>query len=122
MTAVLLMELTFYTSKQVDNTIFNKYKHNYYIYSKMSGLFSNHPPHDREMFLSAYNTIQTLEAWEILKNHIVQPTKGFAWESKPEIVNIMEEINKNYGYNHSGCSITVTMRVMYNIAKNEEYK
>ena len=120
MTAVLLMELTFYTSKQVDNTIFNKYKYNYYIYSKMSGLFSNHPPHDREMFLSAYNTIQTLEAWEILKNH--EPYKGFAVESNPEIVNIIEEINRNYGYNHSGCSISVTMRVMHNIAKNEEYK
>ena len=88
----------------------------------MSHLFVNNTEHEKDMFLSAYNTITNLEAWEILKNHNVQPNRGFVMDSTPEIVNIMNSVQKDYNYCHSGCSMAITMRVMHDIAKNEKYK
>lgn len=88
----------------------------------MSHLFTNYVQHDREMFMSAYNTIHRLEAWETLKEHVVDPNKGFTMDTKPEILEIMDAIQKDYDYNHSGTSMVLTMRIMHSIAINDHYK
>lgn len=89
---------------------------------KMSHLFTNYNQYEQSMLLSAYNTISTLECWEYLKEYVVDPNKGFAMDTTPKIVNIMSTIQKDFDYCHSGCSMALTMRIMHDIAKNEQYK
>lgn len=87
----------------------------------MSHLFQNYSQHEREMYLSAYETITRLEAWEFLKQYEPPENTGFSSDQNPEIIRIENEINIASNNNHSGCSMACTMRVMQQIAKNNQY-
>lgn len=87
----------------------------------MSHLFEKYSDHERKMYLSAYETITRLEAWEFLKHYNPPKNTGFMGDSNPEIVRIENEIHIAYGFNHSGCSMACTMRLMQQIAQNNEY-
>jgi len=94
--------------------------------SFLSRLFTNYTPHDRDMFVSAYNTIHRLESWEFLKHYMMDPENGFYMDSTPELVELMEAIQKDYDTNHSDnhsdSSMNITMRIMHSIAQNDYYK
>lgn len=87
----------------------------------MSHLFQNYSEYERTMFMSAYETITNLEAWEFLKHYNPPENNGFKLESTPEITRIIDEIIKAYG-NHSGGSMSRTMHMMQQIAKNNLYE
>lgn len=88
----------------------------------MSYLFQNYSEHEREMYLSAYETITRLEGWEFLKQYSPPENTGFSSDQHPEILRIENEINIASNNNHSGCSMACTMRVMHEIAKNNQYQ
>jgi hypothetical protein len=73
------------------------------------------------MFMSAYETIARLEAWEFLKQYEPPENTGFMFDRNPEVTRIQNEIVNAYD-NHSGCSMASTMRMMQRIAKNNQYQ
>lgn len=80
--------------------------------------FSTYPEHEREMLISAYNVITTMEKWMFLKSF--EPGDGgFMFTDNPEVTEISNEVNKAYGDRHSGASLAMTMRVMQKIATNK---
>lgn len=79
--------------------------------------FNTYPEYQREMLMSAYNVITTMEKWMFLKSF--EPGDGgFMFTDHPEAIEISNEINNAYGGGHSGASLAMTMRVMQKIAKN----
>mgnify|MGYP006906364912 FL=1 len=83
----------------------------------MSHLFNDCSEREGLMYVSAYDTICRLEAWEFLETYEPPEEKGFMWDNNPTVLKIMNEICNNYGNNHSGCSLASTMRKMQQIAK-----
>ena len=79
--------------------------------------FSTYPEHEREMLISAYNVITTMEKWMFLKS-FDPGNGGFMFTDHPEVREILNEVNKAYG-GHSGASLEMTMRVMQKIAINK---
>ena len=80
--------------------------------------FSTYPEHEREMLISAYNVITTMEKWMFLKS-FDPGNGGFMFTDHPEVREILNEVNKAYGGGHSGASLAMTMRVMQKIAINK---
>jgi hypothetical protein len=78
--------------------------------------YPENPEIEEKMVLSAYNTISQLQKWEILYNYEVDKQRGFMLNKNKEIDILMNEINKGYNYNHTGCSMGCTMRELYYIA------
>ena len=79
--------------------------------------FSTYPEHEREMLISAYNVITTMEKWMFLKSF--EPGDGgFMFTDNPEVTEISNEVNKAYGDRHSVASLAIIMRVMQKIAIN----
>lgn len=83
----------------------------------MPHLFNDCSERERLMYLSAYDTICELEAWEFLETYEPPEGKGFMWDNNPTVLNIMNKISNNYDNNHSGGSLACTMRKMQQIAK-----
>ena len=72
---------------------------------------------ERKMYTSAYNVIDRMEAWNILRD--TDPgDNGFMFSKNPELKKIMKEIADMYVGGHSGLSMGITMRVMQYIAIN----
>jgi hypothetical protein len=75
---------------------------------------------------SAYNTINRIEKWAVLRVFEPNSERGFTMERESEeIVNIMTEIDNDYN-GHSGVSLGYTMRIMhyisrYGVDKYKEY-
>lgn len=73
--------------------------------------------HEREMYKSAYDVITRMKMWEYLRD-FDPGDNGFMFSRNDEnIMNLMNEINKNYKGGHSGFSMGFTMRKMQSIAK-----
>lgn len=87
----------------------------------MSHLFQSYSQHERDMFVSAYETITCLEAWEFLKEYNPPENTGFMFDTNPEVTRIKNEIVNAYD-SHSGSSLASTMRMMQQIAKNNLYQ
>jgi hypothetical protein len=85
----------------------------------MAELFQNCSESDRNMYLSAYNTITQMEMWEFMKNYEPPGNIGFMFDPNPTVLSIISKISKNYNNNHSGASMGCTMRKMQIIAKEK---
>jgi|SaaInl5LU_22_DNA_1037371.scaffolds.fasta_scaffold33951_2 hypothetical protein len=85
----------------------------------MAELFQNCSEIERNMYLSAYNTITQMEMWEFIKHYEPPENSGFMFDSNPTIFRIMSKISENYNNNHSGGSMACTMRKMQIIAKEK---
>lgn len=83
----------------------------------MSNLFDDCSDYEKPMYESAYHVISTMEMWDFLKNYSPPPSSGYMFDSNSTITNIQSEIQKAYNYNHSGCSMAMTIRKMEQIAK-----
>ena len=71
--------------------------------------------YDKLMISSAYSVIDRLEAWTIIKNYGSDSNNNFMFSNNEQISNIMSSINKEYE-GHSGASLAITMRNMYQIS------
>jgi len=65
----------------------------------------------------AYQTIQKMEMWNYLYNYSTEEKRGFMFSDDPKIVEIVNQVQKDYGGMHSGGSMALTMRFMELIAK-----
>ncbi len=76
----------------------------------------------RKMIQDGINTLNRLEAWNLLRNFNPSEETGFMFNRDQSIKNIMNEIEKDYG-GHSGSSMAITCRHLEFIAKNgiEQY-
>ena len=74
--------------------------------------------HKRRMLESAYNTITRLQKWDYLCEYKVSEETGYMFSTESTINELMDQINTDYQSNHSGFSISYTMRSMDLIAKN----
>ena len=72
----------------------------------------------RDMLLTAYKTITRLQKWEYLREYKVSEETGYMFSTEPTIYNLMDQIDTDYEFCHSGCSISYTMGAMDFIAKN----
>ena len=73
---------------------------------------------ERRMYQSAYDTINKLDAWGVIRSRYPDSSTGYMFSSDPILNKIMDEIDENYRGGHSGFSIGITMRTMQYIAKN----
>ena len=72
----------------------------------------------RDMLLTAYKTITRLQKWEYLREYKVSEETGYMFSTELTINDLMDQIDTDYEFGHSGCSISYTMRAMDFIAKN----
>jgi hypothetical protein len=73
--------------------------------------------HNRKMILEAYNTIHKNELWGKLRNLTPNEYEGFMFSKNPEIIEIMDLVNKKSTVGHSGLSMAITMRTIQQIAR-----
>lgn len=85
----------------------------------MADLFQDCSENERNMYLSAYNTITQMEMWEFMKNYNPSETTGFMFDTNTTAMSIMSKISENYNNNHSGSSMASTMRKMQQIAQDK---
>jgi len=85
----------------------------------MSNLFENYDEQEKKMLQSAYDVISNMEMWDFLKNYTPPEDTGFMFDNNSKINDIQEQIQIQYNYNHSGCSMAYTMRKMEEIAKEK---
>lgn len=85
----------------------------------MVELFQDCSEHERNMYLSAYNTITQMEMWEFMKTYNPPENSGFMFDSNPTVMSIMSKVSENYNNNHSGFTMACTMRKMQQIAQNK---
>jgi hypothetical protein len=79
---------------------------------KFEFVFDDH----REMYITAYKAITTLELWDFISK---DPGEGgFMFSKRKEVERIYNKI-EDFGYkNHSGASFGFTLRAMQYISKN----
>ena len=73
---------------------------------------------NRHILESAYNTITRLEKWDYLREYVISENTGYMFAAEDSINELMDQINSDYQFGHSGCSMALTMRTMDFIAKN----
>ncbi len=78
--------------------------------------FIDNPNINDPMILSGYNTISRLNMWKFLYDYRVNNNSGFMFSTEKEINDIMNNIDKDYNCNHSGCTMGYTMRHLQFIA------
>ena len=66
---------------------------------------------------AAYQTVQKMEMWNYLYNHNTDEKRGYMFSEDPKIIDLMNQIQNDYGGLHSGGSMALTMRFMELIAK-----
>jgi hypothetical protein len=66
---------------------------------------------------SAYQTVQKMEMWNYLYNHNTEKKRGYMFSEDPKIMDLMNQIQEDYGGLHSGGSMALTLRFMELIAK-----
>lgn len=72
---------------------------------------------DTEMLTSAYSVINNLEKWDFLRDYIVDPEKGYCFDTNPTVLQILNEIEEKHP-GHSGTTLGLTIRSMEYIAKH----
>ena len=79
--------------------------------------------YNREIIESAYRCITRLHKWKFMQEFEPRQDEGFMGCSHPTVVDIMTNINDEYGL-HSGASLGYAMRTMQKIARIglEEFK
>jgi Ring finger domain len=78
--------------------------------------------YNREIIETAYTSVTRLQKWKLMQEFEPKATEGFMRCSYPPMVDLMSDINRQYG--HSGASLAYTMRTMQKIARIgvEQYK
>jgi hypothetical protein len=66
---------------------------------------------------SAYQTVQKMEMWNYLYNHNTDKKRGYMFSEDPKIIDLINQIQEDYGGLHSGGSMALTLRFMELIAK-----
>ena len=66
---------------------------------------------------AAYQTVQKMEMWNYLYNHNTDEKRGYMFSEDPKIIDLMNQIQNDYGGLHSGGSMALTMRFMELISK-----
>ena len=67
------------------------------------------------MIRSAYDVIERLEAWTIIRTFGSNPNNSFMWSNNEQINKIMNAVNNEYE-GHSGASLACIMRNMHEIS------
>jgi hypothetical protein len=75
---------------------------------------------EKEMCVSAFFTINYLDAWSIIRDYGTNIENNFMFSSNEKIDYIKHSLNTNYD-GHSGASLAYTMRKMYFISKHGLY-
>jgi len=78
---------------------------------------ANMNAYQKEILISAINSVTRLEAWDDLKKIIPQEDLGFSFDQSSLIRKIENGIYEDYD-DHSGGTIAWTMRQLEFIAKN----
>jgi hypothetical protein len=72
---------------------------------------------EKEMYVSAYFTINYLDAWSIIRDYGDNIENNFMYASNEKIDYIKYSLNTNYD-GHSGSSLALTIRKMIYISKH----